>query len=228
MNSSNHLVSLSIYHFCNDHYFVFFWHSFLELTICCTTLATSNRQFLHELGPCTNRPLSEFLIMAAVTARVGTGGLNLYSSVSGASGCWCCMSWHSAAAQDCSADVNLEKNVLPEDPLGACCALLLCSSPFARSQPQYDPGWRLPPITVQLQWLGIHSVFVFSGHSPCRWPPPYHKHQGGLLAVGPVMTKVLAVVALCKASLSSVCVYPDDNMVKATQLEYLLRFYVSC
>jgi hypothetical protein len=50
----------------------------------------------------------------------------------------------------------------------------------------------------------------------------------GLLAVGPVMAKVLAVVALRKASLSYVYVYIDDNMVKAIQLEYLLRFYVSC
>jgi hypothetical protein len=35
----------------------------------------------------------------------------------------------------------------------------------------------------------------------------------GLLAVGPDMAKVLAV---------------DDNMVKAIQFEYCLRFYASC
>jgi hypothetical protein len=45
----------------------------------------------------------------------------------------------------------------------------------------------------------------------------------GLLAVGPDMAKVLAVVALHKANLNS-----DDNMVKAIQLEYLQRFYISC
>jgi hypothetical protein len=50
----------------------------------------------------------------------------------------------------------------------------------------------------------------------------------GLLAVGPDMAKVLAVVALRKASVSSVQFYLDNNMVKVIQLEYLLRFYVSC
>jgi hypothetical protein len=49
----------------------------------------------------------------------------------------------------------------------------------------------------------------------------------GLLAVGPHMAKVLAVIALCKASLSSVRFYLDNNMVKDIQLEYLLEFYVS-
>jgi hypothetical protein len=39
----------------------------------------------------------------------------------------------------------------------------------------------------------------------------------GFSAVGPHMTKILAVVALRKASLL-------DNMVKAIQLDYLLRF----
>jgi hypothetical protein len=48
-----------------------------------------------------------------------------------------------------------------------------------------------------------------------------------LLACGPDMAKVLGVVALCKASLSSVYLYLDDNMVKAIQLEYLLTSYVS-
>jgi hypothetical protein len=68
---------------------------------------------------------------------------------------------------------------------------------------------------VQLQQLS-----VFSGHSLCRWPPPHHKHQGVCLQ----LAKVLSVVALCKASLSSVYLYHDDNMVKTIQLEYLLRF----
>jgi hypothetical protein len=46
----------------------------------------------------------------------------------------------------------------------------------------------------------------------------------GLFAVGPDMVKVLLVVALRKASLSTVWFYLDDNMVKAIELEYLLRF----
>jgi hypothetical protein len=49
-----------------------------------------------------------------------------------------------------------------------------------------------------------------------------------LLTVGPDMANVLAVVALHKASLSSLQLYPDDNMVKAIQLEYLLRLCVAC
>jgi hypothetical protein len=36
----------------------------------------------------------------------------------------------------------------------------------------------------------------------------------GFPAVGPDLAKVMAVVALCKASLSSVCLYLDNNMVK--------------
>jgi hypothetical protein len=49
-----------------------------------------------------------------------------------------------------------------------------------------------------------------------------------LLAAGPDMAKVLAFVALVKANLSSVELYLDYDMVKDIQLEYLLRFYVSC
>jgi hypothetical protein len=44
------------------------------------------------------------------------------------------------ACLDCSGDVNLEKNVLPEDPLGARCDLLTCSSPFTYLQSWYDTG----------------------------------------------------------------------------------------
>jgi hypothetical protein len=50
----------------------------------------------------------------------------------------------------------------------------------------------------------------------------------GLLAVRLDMVKVLAVVTKIKASLSSVELCLDDNVVKAIQLEYLLRFNVSC
>jgi hypothetical protein len=32
---------------------------------------------------------------------------------------------NSAAAKDCIGEVNLKKNLLPEHPLGVCCALLL-------------------------------------------------------------------------------------------------------
>jgi hypothetical protein len=49
----------------------------------------------------------------------------------------------------------------------------------------------------------------------------------GLLAVVPDMAKILPVVALLKANLSSVELCLDNNIVKAIQLEYLLRFYIS-
>jgi hypothetical protein len=48
-----------------------------------------------------------------------------------------------------------------------------------------------------------------------------------LVEVGLDMAKVLAVVAMRKAILSSVYLSLDDNMVKAIQLEYHLRVYVS-
>jgi hypothetical protein len=86
------------------------------------------------------------------------------------------VSWRSAAAYDCSGEVNLENNVLPQDPLGARCALLLshgCSLNMA---------------------LDIDSVFLATtGPQTSR----------GLLEVGPDMAKVLAVVALRKARLNS-------------------------
>jgi hypothetical protein len=47
----------------------------------------------------------------------------------------------------------------------------------------------------------------------------------GLLAVGPDIAEVLAVVALRKSSLTSVLHYLDDNMVNVIQLEYLLRVW---
>jgi hypothetical protein len=42
----------------------------------------------------------------------------------------------------------------------------LCSSPLAWLQPRYDATWGFSPSTrVQLQQLGVDSVFDFSGHS---------------------------------------------------------------
>jgi hypothetical protein len=46
----------------------------------------------------------------------------------------------------------------------------------------------------------------------------------GFLALGPDMAKALTVVALRKASLSSILFYLNDNMVQAIQLENLLTF----
>jgi hypothetical protein len=49
-----------------------------------------------------------------------------------------------------------------------------------------------------------------------------------LLAICPDVAVVLAVVAVRKASLSSVQLQLDYNIIKVIQVEYLLRFYVSC
>jgi hypothetical protein len=65
-------------------------------------------------------------------------------------------------------------------PIGSL-ASSLCSSPFAWLQPRYDAGWGFSPPRVQLQQLGVESVFVFSEHFLCKWPPPHHKHRGGCL-----------------------------------------------
>jgi hypothetical protein len=51
----------------------------------------------------------------------------------------------------------------------------LCSSPFTWLQAWYDGGrCSSPHTTVQLQQLGISSVFLFSGYSTCRCPPLHH------------------------------------------------------
>jgi hypothetical protein len=97
--------------------------------------------------------------------------------------------------------VKLQNNILPENPL-------LFSFRMADAGRGFSPSTR-----VQLQQLGVHSVFVFSGHSLCMWPPPHHKLQGGCLQLAQT------VVALRKASLSSVWFYLDDNMVQGIQPE---------
>jgi hypothetical protein len=49
-----------------------------------------------------------------------------------------------------------------------------------------------------------------------------------LLAAAPHMAKVLKVVELRKASLSSILLYLSDNMIQSIQVEYIFRFSVSC
>jgi hypothetical protein len=73
---------------------------------------------------------------------------------------------------------------------------------------------------VLFQQLGVDSIFVFSGLSLCT--------RNIEVAVDPDMAEILADASLCKASLSSLACCLNGNMVKAIQLEYLLRFYVSC
>jgi hypothetical protein len=134
---------------------------------------------LVELGACTDR---RFLWISCCDRWCCTVDHKLFPYVCGACGCWHCMSWRSAAVKDCSGEVNLEKNILPEDPFGAHCAVLLCSSPFTWLQCQYDSGWGFfLSARVKFQQLSVDSVFVFSGHSLCRWPPLHHKHGGDCL-----------------------------------------------
>jgi hypothetical protein len=70
--------------------------------------------------------------------------------------------------------------------------------------------------------IKVDTVFVFT-EFPVQVATTAPETPRELLAFGPDVARVLAVVALGKASLSS-----DDNMIKAIQLEYLLRFYISC
>jgi hypothetical protein len=45
---------------------------------------------------------------------------------------------------------------------------------------------------------------------------------GKLLAVSPYMAELLAVATLRETSLSFVCLYPDCDMAKTRQFEYLM------
>jgi hypothetical protein len=147
--------------------------------ICRTTVATCNLSLPDQLGDCIDRPV---FWNSSCDRCCRTGCCTLLPCFCGACGCCCRVSWRNAAAYDCSVQVNLANNLLPENLLGARCAVLLCCSPLARLQPRYDAGWGFSPSTrVQLQHLGVDSAFVFSGHSLCRGPPTHHRHLGGCL-----------------------------------------------
>jgi hypothetical protein len=118
--------------------------------------------------------------------------------------------------------VNLKKNVLPEDPLGALCALLLlhgCSLNMTLDEVYLFLLGCNYISSALILCLSFHGILYAGGHQ-------HNKTSKGLLAVGPDMAKVLVVAALHNATPSSV--YLDGNMVKALQLEFLFRFYVSC
>jgi hypothetical protein len=55
--------------------------------------------------------------------------------------------------------------------------------------------------SLQLQQAGVEPSLPFSGHSLWRWPPPYHRQRGRLLAVCPDVAELLAIVALHELSL---------------------------
>jgi hypothetical protein len=88
---------------------------------------------------------------------------------------------------DCSGEVNLEKNVHPGDTLGTRCAFILCRFPFACLQLRDDAGQGFSPSPrVQVQKLGVRSVFVFSGNSLRMCPPPHHAHRGDCLQLAQI------------------------------------------
>jgi hypothetical protein len=145
--------------------------SLSSVMICCTAVATFNMSFLDELEACTDRSVA--------------------AHFSHLSSCLWLLMLHVLMQGSCERLLRWgqlrEKNVLPEEPLGACSALLLCSSSFAWLQPQYNAGWGFSPSPmVQLQQLGIDSVSVFSGHSLCRWPPLHPKQWGGCLQLAQI------------------------------------------
>jgi hypothetical protein len=96
--------------------------------------------------------------------------------------------------------VNLEKNVLPEDSLEARFALLLshgCSLGM-----MLDGVWLL---LIGCNAATRHNFCIrLFGAFPMQVATTTTQISRGLLAVRPDMAKVLAVVALRKASLSSV------------------------
>jgi hypothetical protein len=145
----------------------------------CTTVVTFNMLLLDKLEACTDRTV--FWISCCGRCYC-TGGPKAFPT------CllhlWFLVLCPEVVQLDknCSDEVNLEKNILQWDPSGAHYALLLCSSPIARLQPQHDTGWGFSPSPrVQLQQFGVDSVSLFSGRSLCRWPPLHHKHLKGCL-----------------------------------------------
>jgi hypothetical protein len=62
---------------------------------------------------------------------------------------------------------------------------------------------------------------------PMQMATPAPQAIRGLLAVGPDMAKLLAAAALHRASLSSVSLYLNDNMVMANSISILLEILCS-
>jgi hypothetical protein len=161
MVSNRHFVSLSIITVMTTILF-FFGHT-RNFTEPCDDMLHFSGDFimtlLDEPGSYTD---THVFWISCFGRCCGAGCSMLFRAVCGACGCYSCVF--------CSDEVNLEKNVLPEDPLGARCALL-CSSA------RYDAGWSLSPSSkVQFQQLGVDS-----GHSLCSRPPPHHKRLGDCL-----------------------------------------------
>jgi hypothetical protein len=164
------------YHYCNDYYFVLLWHGFIELShdllhysgyfyLVIVRLTgglywqTRFRKFLLWYlllnGVLHDSPISLrflWLLLLSILTQCSCVGL-----------LWC---------------GELREERPPRGSVGSS----LFSSPFAWLQPRYDAGWGFSPSSrVQLQNLGVDSVFVFSGHSLCRWSSPYQRHLGSCM-----------------------------------------------
>jgi hypothetical protein len=146
------------------------------MMICCITVTIFNVSLLVELEDL----FSEFPVMADAAAR-GAASFSHMSAVPVVVGVF-------VLTYNCSGEVNLEKNFLPEGPLGDRCALLLF----------HDYNLDLMLDEVPLILLGCKCN--------CSAGILHSSFQGieEFVEAGPDMAEVVAVVALRKASLSSV------------------------
>jgi hypothetical protein len=191
--------------------------------IWCTTVVTVS--LLDKLGAHTDRPL----FWSSCCGRYCCMGCRtLFPSVCNACGCWCWLS------MQCSFVGLLWWGALREErPPRGFLGSSLCSSPMQFSFcVAASSVWRWMRF-LSFYWGAIaatcHRFCInFFGAFPMQVVTTTPQTSRGLLAIGPDMARVLAFVELHEPSLSSVWFYLDNNMVKAIQLEYLLRFYVSC
>jgi hypothetical protein len=86
-------------------------------------------------------------------------------------------------------------------------ALIICGMEF----------FSFHQLTVAACWGGRYIPFLGALLVQVTTPAP--QVAGRLLAVCPDVAKLLAVMALLKTILSSVCLYPDRDMAEAWQSE---------
>jgi hypothetical protein len=120
--------------------------------------------------------------------------------------------------------VWLEEYIPPVVDLGALCDFIFLIS----------SGMTAASIVGGMRFPSVHQLTVATCQYRCctalYWAllvqvtAPTSHAMGRFLAVSPDMTNFLAVVTLCEASLSFVRRYPDCNMVKASQFEYIVGF----
>lgn len=110
----------------------------------------------------------------------------------------CCyfLSLHSTRAKDCRRVTQVERDILPEEPLVRDLRVFLhCNSSFAKLQPQQMASWDCSP-SFKLQLGMDFSFFSVSGHSLCRCCL-HTSIKVCLPAVAPKMAKILVAIKLC-------------------------------